>query len=57
MKVKKRTGAIVPFDKKYILRAISLAAAAAGEQDESMETETTDMIEQKLKEALLTAIQ
>ena len=51
MKVKKRTGAIVPFDKKYILRAISLAAAAAGEQDESMETETTDMIEQKLKES------
>ena len=34
MRVKKRNGAVVPFDKKYIFRAIGLAAAAAGEQDE-----------------------
>ena len=37
MRVKKRNGAVVPFDKKYIFRAIGLAAAAAGEQDEEME--------------------
>lgn len=48
MKVRKRNGAVVPFDKKYIFRAIGLAAAAAGEQDEEMEEKTTDMIEQKL---------
>ena len=48
MKVRKRNGAVVPFDKKYIFRAIGLAAAAAGEQDEEMEEKTTDVIEQKL---------
>lgn len=50
MKVKKRNGSIVSFDKKYIRRAISLAAAAVGEQDEEMEEKISDVIEQKLKE-------
>ena len=31
MQVKKRNGSIVPFDSEFIVRAISLAAAAAGE--------------------------
>ena len=41
-------GRLSPLTKKYIFRAIGLAAAAAGEQDEEMEEKTTDMIEQKL---------
>ena len=50
MKVKKRTGAIVPFDKKYI-SSHQPGGGCRRRADESMETETTDMIEQKLKES------
>ena len=49
MRVKKRNGDVVPFDKKYICRAIGLAAAAAGEQDEEMGARATDAIEEKLR--------
>ena len=34
MNVRKRSGKVVPFDPGFISRAVSLAAAAAGEHDE-----------------------
>ena len=38
MNVRKRSGNIVAFDKEFIYRAISLAAAAAGEQLRALQT-------------------
>ena len=48
MKVRKRSGAIVPFDKEFIRRAVGLAAAAAGEHDDDMATAAADAVEAKL---------
>ena len=49
MNVRKRTGAVVPFDREFISRAISLAAAAAGEHGDEAVQRTTDAIEEKLR--------
>ncbi len=51
MYVRKRNGAVVPFDKEFISRAISLAAAAAGEHDDEAVARTTEAIAQKLQAA------
>lgn len=48
MKVRKRSGAIVPFDKEFIRRAVGLAAAAAGEHDDDMAAAAADAVEAKL---------
>ena len=50
MNVRKRSGNIVPFDKEFIFRAISLAAAAAGEQNEEAIGAATDAVEARLLE-------
>ena len=50
MNVRKRNGNIVAFDKQFIYRAISLAAAAAGEQNEEALQTATDAVEARLKE-------
>ncbi|HIU30869.1 MAG TPA: ribonucleoside-triphosphate reductase, adenosylcobalamin-dependent [Candidatus Caccousia avistercoris] len=51
MYVRKRNGAVVPFEKEFISRAISLAAAAAGEHDDEAVARTTEAIVQKLQAA------
>ena len=48
MQVRKRNGSIVPFDREFISRAISLAAAAAGEHGEEAVRRATDAIVEKL---------
>lgn len=48
MKVRKRSGAIVPFDKEFICRAVSLAAAAAGEHDDDIAAAAADAVEATL---------
>lgn len=50
MNVRKRNGNIVAFDKEFIYRAISLAAAAAGEHSEQALRAATDAVEARLKE-------
>ena len=50
MNVRKRSGNIVAFDKEFIYRAISLAAAAAGEQNEGAIRTATDAVEARLVE-------
>ena len=50
MNVRKRSGNIVAFDKEFIYRAISLAAAAAGEQNEEAIRTATDAVEARLAE-------
>ena len=50
MNVRKRSGNIVAFDKEFIYRAISLAAAAAGEQNEEAIRAATDAVEARLAE-------
>ena len=50
MNVRKRSGNIVAFDKEFIYRAISLAAAAAGEQNEEAIRTATDAVEARLLE-------
>lgn len=50
MNVRKRSGNIVAFDKEFIYRAISLAAAAAGEQNEEAIRTATDAVEARLVE-------
>jgi len=50
MKVRKRNGAIVPYDREFIFRAISLAAAAAGEQNEDVINQATNAVEQRIFE-------
>lgn len=49
MNVRKRNGAMVAFDREFIRRAISLAAAAAGEYGDEAVERTTDAIEHKLR--------
>ena len=50
MNVRKRSGKVVPFDADFITRAISLAAAAAGEHDEEEAARITQCVVDKLKE-------
>ena len=50
MNVRKRNGNIVPFQKEFISRAISLAAAAAGEQNEEAIHAAADAVEARLLE-------
>ena len=48
MNVKKRSGTVVPFDAGFIQRAITLAAAAAGEHDEDAIECVTEAVTAKL---------
>ena len=48
MNVRKRSGKVVPFDAGFIHRAISLAAAAAGERDEAAIDAMTQAVTDKL---------
>lgn len=48
MNVRKRSGKVVPFDAGFIHRAISLASAAAGEQDETAVDSMTNAVTDKL---------
>ena len=48
MNVKKRSGTVVPFDAGFIQRAITLAAAAAGEHDEDAIERVTEAVTAKL---------
>ena len=48
MNVKKRSGTVVPFDAGFIQRAITLAAAAAGEHDEGAIERVTEAVTAKL---------
>lgn len=50
MNVRKRSGRVVPFDAGFIARAISLAAAAAGEQDEQEIAKLTQAVTERLQE-------
>ncbi len=50
MNVRKRSGNIVPFQKEFIFRAISLAAAASGEHNEETIQEVTNAVEARLLE-------
>ncbi len=50
MNVRKRSGTIVPFDKEFIVRAISLAAAAAGEHGEEAAQQAADAVEARLRQ-------
>ena len=50
MNVRKRSGTVVPFDPGFIQRAITLAAAAAGEHDEDAIARVTESVAAKLKE-------
>ena len=49
MNVRKRSGKVVPFDSGFIHRAISLASAAAGEQDEAAIDAMTKAVTDKLE--------
>ena len=49
MQVRKRNGNVVGFDREYIVRAVTLAAAAAGEQDEAAVQSVTNAVEEKLR--------
>ena len=49
MNVRKRSGKVVPFDAGFIHRAITLASAAAGEQDEAAIDSITNAVTDKLK--------
>lgn len=48
MNVRKRSGKIVPFDEKFISRAIALASAAAGELSQEKVQKATDITVSKL---------
>ena len=48
MNVRKRSGKVVPFDAEFIRRAITLAAAAAGEHDPEGVDRVTEAVEAKL---------
>lgn len=49
MDVRKRSGRIVPFDEKYIYRAVSLASAATGEGDPDAIRNVTDRVVDRLR--------
>lgn len=48
MNVRKRSGKVVPFDAEFIRRAVTLAAAAAGEHEPGRVDDVTDAVERKL---------
>ena len=48
MQVRKRNGNIVEYDREFIVRAVTLAAAAAGEHDNNVEA-VVDGVEEKLR--------
>ena len=48
MNVRKRSGKVVPFDAEFIRRAVTLAAAAAGEHEPGRVDDVTDAVEGKL---------
>lgn len=48
MQVRKRNGALVPYDRSFILRAVGLAADAAGEHNDEAARQATDAVEEKL---------
>ena len=50
MNVRKRSGKVVPFDPGFISRAVSLAAAAAGEHNEEGIDRITGAVTEKLRE-------
>lgn len=50
MQVRKRNGKVVAFDGAFILRAVTLAAAAAGEHDEAAARRVTGLVEKKLRD-------
>ena len=49
MNVRKRSGKVVPFDPGFISRAVSLAAAAAGEHSEDGIRRITEAVTEKLR--------
>ena len=49
MNVRKRSGKVVPFDAEFIRRAVTLAAAAAGEHDPQAVDHITDSVTERLK--------
>lgn len=49
MQVKKRNGNIVEYEREFIVRAVTLAAAAAGEHDDAAVQRVVDGVESKLK--------
>ncbi|HIV87755.1 MAG TPA: ribonucleoside-triphosphate reductase, adenosylcobalamin-dependent, partial [Candidatus Pygmaiobacter gallistercoris] len=49
MNVRKRSGKVVPFDAEFIRRAITLAAAAAGEHDPDGVDRVTEAVQAKLE--------
>ncbi|RGY96842.1 ribonucleoside-triphosphate reductase, adenosylcobalamin-dependent [Clostridium sp. AM58-1XD] len=51
MNVRKRSGKIVPFEAKFIFRAIMLASAAAGQPDSEIVQKTADIVTAKLEAA------
>ncbi|MEE1199425.1 MAG: ribonucleoside-triphosphate reductase, adenosylcobalamin-dependent [Christensenellales bacterium] len=48
MQVRKRTGNVVEYNREFIVRAITLAAAAAYEHNEQMISEVADLVETKI---------
>lgn len=48
MNVRKRSGKVVPFNADFIARAIALASAAAGEMDQDMVREATEITVDRL---------
>lgn len=51
MNVRKRSGKVVPFDAEFIRRAVTLAAAAAGEHDPDAVDRVTEAVQAKLEAA------
>ena len=48
MQVRKRNGSIVNYDREFIVRAVTLAAAAAGEHGDEAVQRAVDCVEEKL---------
>ena len=51
MNVRKRSGKVVPFDAEFIRRAVTLAAAAAGEHEPQRVDDVTAAVEERLAAA------
>lgn len=51
MNVRKRSGKVVPFDAEFIRRAVTLAAAAAGEHDPDAVDRVTEAVQARLEAA------
>ena len=56
LNVRKRDGKIVCFDREYIARAVTLAAAAAGEHDEELAQRISIKVEAALTQKEASAI-